>query len=503
MLNLENKQVLVIGLGRSGQAACEFLRRSGASVTGVDRANTQNLQHGAQKLRPLGIEIALGVSAPPPREFSLAVLSSALPLNTPLVQAVRRRKVPVISELELGLEQSQCLTIAVAGTNGKGTTAELIERVLACNNRKSVLSGQRGQPVSSVVEQTKDLDYLILQVNSFELEITESFRPAIAVLMNLAPDHRERYGTEEAYVRANARLFRSQQAFDWAIVQREALARLRDLNLPVPAKTITFSADDPSADLHLRRGLIVSQLPEWSGPLLDVRHCQLCGPHNAENLMAALAMGHVLRLPAESVVDPLKTYAVRGHRFELIGEYNGVQFINDSKATNVDALAKAIRSARSIPGGEANVWLIAGGKDKGLEFQSLGPLLAQRVKHAFLVGAATKRIYATWSVFTSCTVVGSLLEAVTEAARNATSGDVVLLSPACSSWDEFRNHQHRGEAFCQAVKSICSGVHGGTPKIDDNTAVKLSDAHKNLVPGRAHSEPRSETNKPSINTSNT
>jgi UDP-N-acetylmuramoylalanine--D-glutamate ligase len=473
MLELENKQVLVIGLGRSGQAACELLSRSGARVTGVDRANTQNLQDGADKLRPLGIEIALGVSAPPEREFSLAVLSSALPLHTPLVQAVRRSNVPVISELELGFEQSQCLTIAVGGTNGKGTTAELIERVLTCNNRKSVRSGQRRQPVTSVVEQTKDLDYLILQVNSFDLEITESFRPAVAVLTTLAPDHLDRYGTEEAYVRANAHLFRNQQAFDWAIVQSEALARLRELDLPVPAKTITFSADDRSADLHLDRGLIVSKVPEWSGPLLDLRHCQLCGPHNAENLMAALATGHILRLPSESVVDPMKTYGAGPHRFELVVEYNGVQFINDSKATNVDALGKAIRAARS-GSGEPNIWLIAGGKDKGLEFQSVGPLLSQRVKHAFLVGAASKRIQAAWSVFTSCTIAGSLLEAVTEAARNATSGDIVLLSPACSSWDQFRNHQHRAEVFCQAVKSICSGVRSGTPKIDGETTTERS-----------------------------
>jgi len=468
MLNLENKQVLVIGLGRSGQAACELLRRSGARVTGVDRANNQNLQQDADKLRPLGIEIALGVSAPPQGDFSLAVLSSALPLNTPLVQAVRRSKVPVISELELGLQQSRCLTIAVAGTNGKGTTAELIQCELSYNNRRSVLSG-RTQPVSSVVEQTKELDYLILQVNSFDLEITESFRPALAVLTNLAPDHLDRYGTEEAYVRANASLFRNQQAFDWAIVQSEALARLRGLDLPVPAKTITFSADDPSANLYFNRGLIVSQLPEWSGTLLDMRHCQLRGPHNAENLMAAMAVGHVLRLPGQSVADPIKTYGAGPHRFELVAELKGVQFINDSKATNVAALGNAIRAVRCLPSGEPNIWLIAGGKDKGLEFQGLGSLLSKRVKHALLVGAAGKRIHAAWSVFTSCTVAGSLLEAVTEAARNATSGDVVLLSPACSSWDQFRNHQHRGEVFCQAVRSICRGMQHANPKVNGKT----------------------------------
>jgi UDP-N-acetylmuramoylalanine--D-glutamate ligase len=469
MLELENKQVLVIGLGGRGQAACEFLRRSGARVTGVDKGNTQDLRHGADRLRPLGVEVALGVSTPPERDFSLAVLSSALPLNTPLVEAVLRSKVPLISELELGFQQSKCLSIAIAGTNGKGTTAELVERMLAHNHRKTLLSGHGARPVCSVIEQTKGLDYLILKIDCFQLEITDFLRPAFAVLTSLAPDHLDRYGNVDAYVRANARLFRNQQAFDWAIVQSEALARLRELNLPVPAKTITFSADDRDADLYLDRGQLVSRIPNWSGPLLDLEHCQLRGPHNAENLMAALAVGHVLRLPVESMVDPLKTYTAGPHRFELVAEIDGVQFINDSKATNVDALHKAIRAARRGPDGEANLWLIAGGKEEGLGYHDVGPLLSKRVKHAFLLGEARERIRAAWGNFTPCTFAGSLLEAVAEAAKNATSGDVVLLSPACSSWDQFRNHQHRGEVFCQAVKSIGRGVHGGTPKIHGKT----------------------------------
>ncbi|MGD0258661.1 MAG: UDP-N-acetylmuramoyl-L-alanine--D-glutamate ligase [Verrucomicrobiota bacterium] len=469
MLELENKQILVIGLGGRGQAACEFLRRSGAKVVGVDHANSHELRRGADRLRPLGIEVALGVSAPPEREFSLAILSSALPTNTPLVEAVLRNKVPLISELELGFQQSQCLSIAVAGTNGKGTTAELVERVLLHNHRKTVLSGHRARPVCSVIEQTKELDYLILQIDSFQLGITEVLRPSVAVLTNLAPDHLDRYGSVEACVRANARLFRNQQALDWAIVQSEALKRLRELNLPVPAQVITFSAEDRNADLYLDRGLLLSRIPNWSGPLLDLQHCQLRGPHNAENLMAALAVSHVLRLPLEAVADPMKTYAAGPHRFEFVAEINGVQFINDSKATNVDALHKTIRATRPGPGGEPNLWLIAGGKDKGLEFYDVGPLLSKRVKRAFLVGEASERIRAAWDLFTPCNVASSLLEAVAEAAKNATSGDVVLLAPACSSWDQFRNHQHRGEVFCQAVKSIGRGVRGGTPNIDGKT----------------------------------
>jgi UDP-N-acetylmuramoylalanine--D-glutamate ligase len=469
MLELQNKQVLVIGLSGRGWAACEFLRRSGARVVGVDNANNQDLRHRADRLRPLGVEVVLGASAPPQGDFSLAVLGSSLPANAPLVDAVHRSKVPLISELELGLQQSQCLSIAIAGTNGKTTTAELVERVLVNNHRKAVLSGHRARPICSVIEQTKELDYLILQTDSFQLEIADGLRPSVAVLTSLAPDHLDHFMSVEEYARANARLFRNQQTFDWSIVQSEALARLRTLKLPVPAKTITFSADDKKADLYLDRGQLVSQIPNWSGPLLDTEHCHLRGPHNAENLMAALAVGHALRLPLEGMMDSLKTYRAGPHRFELVAEINGVQYINDSKATSLDALQNAILATRSGPGGEPNIWLIAGGKDKGLNFHDVIQVLSQRVKRVFLVGESSERMHAAWSVFTPCTVADSLLEAVAEAAKNATSGDVVLLSPACSSWDQFRNHQHRGEVFCQAVKSIGRGVHGGTPNIDGKT----------------------------------
>jgi UDP-N-acetylmuramoylalanine--D-glutamate ligase len=454
---------LVVGLGGRGRAACELLLRNGARVTGIDSADTPDLKEGAGKLRSLGIDVSLGVSTPPDREFDLAVLSPAIPSNQGLIGALALRNVPMFGELELGFRRAQCLSIAIAGTNGKGTTAEMVERTLTSNGRKVVLAGHQARPVCSVVERTRELDFLVLQVNSFQLETTTTFRPAVAVLMNLAPEHLDRYATADDYVKANARIFQNQQAFDWAIIQSEALARFKKLGLPIPAKTITFSANDARADIHLDRGLIISRIPNWPGPLLDMDHCLVRGPHNAENLMAALAVGHALRLSLEEMVESLKTYSAGPHRFELIAEINGVQYINDSKATNVDALHKALLAARFGPEGAANVWLIAGGRDQDLEFHDIGPVLSKRVKQALLVGQASEKIHAAWGLFTPCKVAGTLLEAISEAARNATSGDVVLLSPACSSFDQFRNYQHRGEEFCSAVKSISRGAQSETP----------------------------------------
>jgi UDP-N-acetylmuramoylalanine--D-glutamate ligase len=295
-------------------------------------------------------------------------------------------------------------------------------------------------------------------VNSFQLETTEFFRPAVAVLLNLTPDHMDRYRTHADYVRATARLFQNQQPFDWAIVQSEALAEMRALNLPIPAKVITFSANNRRADIFLDRGsMLISRLPDWEWPLLNMEQCQLQGSHNAENLMAALAVGHVLRLQLDEMVEVLKTQPHGEHRFEPVAEVNGVKYINDSKATNVDALHKALLSVPPGPGGEPNTWLIAGGKDKGLEYHYVGPLISQRVKGAFLIGEAREKIRAAWSLFTPCTVTASLLEAVKLAAKNASPGDVVLLSPACSSFDQFRNYQHRGEVFREAVGALPGG----------------------------------------------
>jgi UDP-N-acetylmuramoylalanine--D-glutamate ligase len=468
---MNSKTALVIGLDSRGQSACRLLCRNGAKVFGLDGADTLELRKAAESLQAAGVEIALGASAIPAQEFDLAVVSPEKPANSALIESAVQRGLPLMSEIEFGFQQVKCLTIAIAGTNGKSTTGEMIERMLINNHRKTIFCGYQARPVCEMADQTKELDFLIAQADSFQLGATQRLQPAVAVLLNLAPDYLDRYPSPEDYTRANARLFRDQQTFDWAIIQSEALARMRALALPVPAKTITFSAADPEADLRLDRGLIISRVPNWSGPLLDSEHCQLRGPHNVENLMAALAVGHALRLPLEGMVDSLKTYTAGAHRFQLAAEINGVQFINDSKAANVDALHKALLAARPAPGGEPNIWLIAGGQEQDAEFHCLGPVLSRRVKRAFLIGETGERIRAAWGLFTPCTVVQSLIEAITEAAKNAVSGDVVLLSPACSSFGQFRDYQERGEIFCRAVQSISSGACWAYPNKNGKTLI--------------------------------
>lgn len=469
MFDLENKNVLVLGLGPRGRAACGLLAGRGAHVTAVDAGRGPELSDETAALRARGVELEFGVKNPPSRPFDLVVMTPGMAAEPLMDTDSLASGTPVISELELGYQQAQCMVIAVAGANGKGTTSELIARVLQQNQRKADVAGHRSRPICSIVEHSRELDFMILQVEDSQLERTRYFRAAVTVILNLAEDRPDENRRHNPSIRAAERLLANQQAFDWAIIQSEALARLRAVGVPIPAKTISFSATDTEADLHLDRGLIVSRLGNWDGPLLDMDHCQLRGPHNAENLMATMAVGHVLRLPLETMVDTLKTQPPARHRFQLISEINGVQFINDAKSANLAALRQALRATR--PGSEAqpNVWLIAGAPDHGLDYHTLGPDLSRRVKRVFLVGDSGEKICAAWSLFTPCAKAASLVEAILEAARLAASGDVVLFSPACSGSDQFRDYQKSGEMFCQAVKSIGSGGHSGHHNIHGKT----------------------------------
>lgn len=460
MISLEHKTVVVLGLGKSGLAAATLLQQRGAKVLALDSADSPALQKDAAQLKTLGIVVELGAAELPGANFDLAVVSPGVPWSNPILQELNFRKVPIIGEFELGYQHSLCLNVAITGTNGKTTTTELVERLLTAQHIKTMAAGNIGLPVCSVADQTKELDFLTLEVSSFQLETIQYFRPAIGVLMNITPDHLDRYDAMADYALAKARLFMNQQSFDWAIVQSEALAQLRALKVNIPSKVITFSAENRRADLHLDRSLIISNLDGWNGPLIDMAQTKLIGSHNAENVMAALAVGRVLRIPLEAMVEALKSYEPAAHRCELVAEIGGVKFVNDSKATNVDAVHQAVAAMSSAQPGEPNVWLIAGGRDKGFEYHDIGPLLSRRVKGAFLIGETREKIRAAWSLFTPCALKESLIEAVQEAAACAVSGDVVLLSPACSSFDQFQNYQHRGDVFRQAVRELQSGGPG-------------------------------------------
>ena len=264
MFVLENKRVLVIGLGLSGAAAAELALSRGAKVTAIDSAENESLRRQAADFRTRGVEVVLSATGLPAGQFDLAVLSPGVPLDHPIVVAVKAQKIRLMGELELGYQQSLALNISVTGTNGKTTTTELIEHVLTSSRLKTVAAGNIGTPLCAVANRARELDFLTLEVSSFQLETIEFFRPAVAVLTNITPDHLDRYAGMDEYARAKARIFENQQAFDWAIVQSEALAHLAKLHVGIPSKVITFSAIDPTADFYFDRGMIISRMENWS-----------------------------------------------------------------------------------------------------------------------------------------------------------------------------------------------------------------------------------------------
>lgn len=446
------QRVVVIGLGASGLAASRLLLAHGARVVALDAADQPALRAAGASLATQGATVELGGKSLPAGDFDLAVVSPGVPPASPLVRDVVRRGIPLIGELELGYRHTQCPSLAITGTNGKTTTTELVERLILQAGRRTVAAGNIGRPSCEVAERTSALDFLTLETSSFQLETIEYFHPVVAVLLNLTPDHFDRYAGMDDYIQAKVRVFMNQSSTDWAIVQTEAWEQLAARRLELAGRRLTFSAHAPQADLYCEAGWIVCRHPEFAGRLLDLRTVRLRGPHNVENLMAALAIGLVLDLDMEAVRGALQSYLPAPHRCEWVAEIEGVSFINDSKATNVDAVKQALLSVDPGPDARPNIWLVAGGKDKGFAYDELGPLLARRVKGAFLIGETRERIKMSWSRFTPCTGADSLLEAVTRAAQSATRGEVVLLSPACSSFDMFQNYQDRGDQFRQAVR---------------------------------------------------
>jgi UDP-N-acetylmuramoylalanine--D-glutamate ligase len=453
-------QAAVFGADAYAEAAVALLRQQGARVTLL-------VPEGQRLPPPVAAALAAeGVTVQPasgglPARSDLAVISPDHPQAAELGAAWASQPVPLWSELELGYRHALCLSLGIAGTNGKSTTAQMVGHLLRHAHRRVQVAGDPTAPLCRIAPISRELDYVVVEATFGQLAGLDHFRPVVAVLLNLAPAPATACARPAEVAGWYARLFRNQQCFDWAIVQSEALAQLSAAGFELPSKVITFSSANRRADLWWDRGLLLSRLADWAGPLLDLAQCRVRGPHHAENLMAALAVGHVLRVPLEEMVEALRRFEAGPGVGERVAERRGVTFINDSRASNPLALRQALQTEPLVGGSEPNIVLIAGGHDDGFEFHDLGPLLSQRVKRAFLLGAAAPRMRAAWSLFTPCAVVGSLLEAVQSAADVAEGGDVVLFSPACSEGEVLPRAQLRGEAFREAVRALEQRGVGG------------------------------------------
>jgi len=450
-LRYSNQNVAVLGAGLSGAAAALLLKVEGANVSVLDSADENKLLKSTiDNLRAQNIRVICGQAADQDSgKYDFVVSSpginpaSALARNfsarSPRDESIRSAaKIDIIGELELGWRSCETPVIAVTGTNGKTTTTELLAQMLNDCGQETIACGNIGKPLSEVAREKTKYDVLTVEVSSFQLETIQTFHPSIALWLNFAPDHLDRYRSVAEYRAAKLRLFENQTADDVAIVNAvESLPELR-------ARKVTFSAYTNRADFRLAEGAIVFE----NKPVLRLNQTKLRGSHNIENLMATLAAGHARGLAFEKMVPPLCAYEPRPHRCEFVRQIGGVDYINDSKATNLDAVEKALL-AQSKP-----VVLIAGGKDKGFTFEPLRKLVKEKVRSTILIGEMAERIAHDWDGVVKTELATSLADAVERAYATAKSGEVVLFSPGTSSFDMFKSYADRGDQFRALVQAL-------------------------------------------------
>jgi len=436
----QGKKVAVLGAGLSGTAAALLLRSEGADVTVLDSADEKTLLKSTiENLRGRGVEVRCGPAAgQDSSSYDFVVLSPGIDPISPLATSFSSRKIETMGELELGWRSVNVPVIAITGTNGKTTTTELLAQMLNACGQRTIACGNIGKPLCEVALEEHDLDLLTVEVSSFQLETIRTFRPSISVWLNFAPDHLDRYRSVAEYRAAKLRIFENQTADGVAIVNAgETLPK-------IAARKVTFSAYMDQADFRLEGGSIVYQ----NAPVLRMAETKLRGSHNIENIMATLAVGLARGLSFERMLPPLCAYEPRPHRCEFVREIGDVTYVNDSKATNLDAVEKGLLAQNK------SVILIAGGKDKGFTFETLRPLVSKKVRAAVLIGEMAERIAQDWKAAVPCEIAHSLADAVERAHALAKPGDVVLFSPGTSSFDMFKSYADRGDQFRALVHAL-------------------------------------------------
>jgi UDP-N-acetylmuramoylalanine--D-glutamate ligase len=439
-LRYKDQNIAVLGAGLSGTAAALLLQSKGARVTVLDSAEEKNLlKPTLDNLRTQGVQVISGTAADEDASpYQMAVVSPGIDPASRLARNFASRKINIIGELELGWQSCETPVIAVTGTNGKTTTTELLAQMLNACGQRTIACGNIGKPLSEVAREKKPFDVLTVEVSSFQLETIQTFRPSISLWLNFAPDHLDRYRSVADYRAAKLRIFENQTADDVAVVN--AIEKIPGIR----SRTITFSAYSDQADFRLSEGTII-----YGGQaVLRLLETKLRGLHNIENLMATLAAGMARGLSFSEMVPPLCRYEPQPHRCEFVCEVGGVGYINDSKATNIDAVEKALR-AQTKP-----VILIAGGKDKGFTFDPLRSLVKEKVRSTILIGEMAESIRHSWNGAARSEIANSLADAVERAHTIAKAGEVVLFSPGTSSFDMFKSYADRGDQFRALVQAL-------------------------------------------------
>ena len=449
-LDLRGKRVLAVGLARTGVATALFCAARGARVTATDVRPAAELAESASKLSAAGVSLELGGHRH--ASFLLADLivpSPGVAWDQPDLIAARKNGVAVWSEIELAWRFLRGRLIAITGSNGKTTTTALTAHVLKTARLPVLVGGNIGTPLISLVESSTDQSICVAEVSSFQLEAIVAFRPDISVFLNLTPDHIDRHGSLEAYAAAKARIFENQKREDAAVMNADDPASAR--YAPPRPRLYWFSRKKEVAQGACLRGDdILFFQGDAEARLLSRKEIPLRGEHNLENVLAAVTAASLAGAAPAAVAEGVRTFPGVPHRLQFVATVGGVEFFNDSKATNVDATEKALQA---FPG---NLLVILGGKDKGSDYTPLRALLSARARRAFLIGAAAQKIAGQIEGAVPLEMCATLDAAVHAAFSAAHPGDVVLLAPACASFDQFENFEHRGRVFVELVGQIAA-----------------------------------------------
>lgn len=448
-LDVKGKRVLVVGLGKSGVSSALFLKELGARVTVSDTKTEEQLKQEMPALLDKGIVVEAGHHGE--RTFrgqDIIVVSPGIPYNEPHIAQAREQGTLVIGEIELASRFLKGTIVAITGSNGKTTTTTLTGEVITAGGNHALVGGNIGTPAITLVPDATDKSFVVLEISSFQLETIQTFRPHIAVVINVTPDHLDRHGTFEAYAAAKGRIFENQTEKDYAVLNADD-ANCVNYAAQIRAQVRWFSTkEEVGVGAFIRDGKIIYRDDEGEREILPLSEIQLKGSHNHENVLSAVCCGMIAGVAPAKIRKAVAEFKAVEHRLEYVATINGVQYFNDSKATNVDATIKALES---FP---ANIHIILGGKDKGSDYTVLKPLLKERAKRVYTIGAAAEKIENHLGSVVDIVRSSTLENAIKQATQAAKPGDVVLLAPACASFDQFQSYEHRGRVFKELVRSL-------------------------------------------------
>jgi UDP-N-acetylmuramoylalanine--D-glutamate ligase len=450
-MDLQNKRVLVVGLGKSGVASALFLKSRGARVTVSDSKPEAELRDEILLLLEHGITVETGGHGD--RTFrgqDLIVVSPGVRADAPQLVQARNLGEPVIGEIELAAQFLRGHIVAITGANGKTTTTSLAGEIIATGRFPILVGGNIGTPAISFVDRAGPATWTVLEVSSFQLETIVEFRPRIAVILNITPDHLDRHKTFANYANAKARIFENQRADDFTVLNADD-PTTAELSGRTRAQLIWFSRTGELAKGAFVRGEHVCfRDGHGEREILPLAEISLKGTHNLENVLAGVCIGMLVGCLPAQIREAVRIFKAVEHRLEFVARVGDVDYYNDSKATNVDAAVKALEAFPA----SVHLHLILGGKDKGSDYSVLNELLRQRVKRVYTIGAAAAKIESQIQGAAEIEHAETLENAVRCASGSAVPGDVVLLAPACSSFDQFQSYEHRGRVFKETVHSL-------------------------------------------------